>query len=50
MGIYYMLIYLLINMVLMLNFVIAILGNTYGKYADDIGIYYMTVLEQFECM
>ena len=44
-GIYYMLVSLLINMVLMLNFVIAILGNTYSLYADDIGIYYITVLE-----
>ena len=44
-GIYYMLVFLLINMVLMLNFVIAILGNTYSLYAEDIGIYYVTVLE-----
>ena len=45
-----MLVYLLINMVLMLNFVIAIMGNTYSMYAEDMGIYYITVLEQFECM
>jgi hypothetical protein len=49
-GSYYMLVYLLINTVLMLNFVIAILGNSYSLYAQNIGIYYITVLEQFESM
>ena len=39
-GIYFMLVYLLINIILMLNFVIAIMNNSYAEHAGLKGVYY----------
>jgi hypothetical protein len=47
-GIYFQLLFLLINLILMLNFVIAILSSTYSKFQPImIGLYYNVLCEQF---
>mmetsp|Transcript_27176 Transcript_27176/g.41354 ORF Transcript_27176/g.41354 Transcript_27176/m.41354 type:complete len:422 (-) Transcript_27176:42-1307(-) len=47
-GIYYLLIFLLINMILMLNFVIAILSQTFGDFEPrKLGLYYEILLNEF---
>ena len=47
-GRYFMIIFLLINTVLMLNFVIAILSSTYKNYESiQVGLYYNVLIELF---
>jgi len=47
-GHIYNVIFLLINLVLMLNLVIAILSNTFGNYADMVnGLYYKQLVSIF---
>jgi hypothetical protein len=47
-GRYFHMIFLLINTVLMLNFVIAILSSTFKNYEDiKIGLYYNVLIEMF---
>ena len=47
-GKYFQMIFLLINTVLMLNFVIAILSSTYKNYeVIKVGLYYNVLLELF---
>jgi hypothetical protein len=48
-GTYFQLVFLLINTVLMLNFVIAILSSTFNKYENiKIGLYYNVLIELFD--
>jgi hypothetical protein len=50
-GTYFQLFFLLINTVLMLNFVIAILSSTFKKYENiKIGLYYNVLIELFDKM
>jgi hypothetical protein len=50
-GTYFQLVFLLINTVLMLNFVIAILSSTFNKYEHiKIGLYYNVLIELFDKM
>jgi hypothetical protein len=50
-GTYFQLVFLLINTVLMLNFVIAILSSTFKKYENiKIGLYYNVLIELFDKM
>lgn len=47
-GRYFMVVFLLINTVLMLNFVIAILSSTYKNYESiQVGLYYNVLIELF---
>ena len=50
-GTYYQIIFLLVNLVLMLNFVIAILSSTYGRFEDiQTGLYYNVLIQEFPVM
>lgn len=50
-GLVYNTIFLLINMVLLLNFVIAILSATQSKFQDkQLGLYYEVIVAKFPSM
>lgn len=50
-GIYFQLIFLMVNMIVMLNFVIAILSSIYSEYENkSIGLYYMIIIELLPSM
>lgn len=47
-GIYYHCLFLTLNMILLLNFVIAILSSTFASYEDKgLGLYYEAVIKKF---
>jgi len=50
-GKVYICVFLLVNLVLFLNFVIAILSSTYAHYEDKkLGLYYEVIVAQFPAM
>jgi hypothetical protein len=50
-GKYYQIFFLLVNLILMLNFVIAILSSTYQNFEDiQSGLYYNVLIQVFPAM
>ena len=50
-ALFYHCLFLTINLILLLNFVIAILSSTFAAYEDkQLGLYYEVVIKQFAVM
>lgn len=48
-GTWFLMVFLLINIVMLLNFIIAILGNTYGVFQPQMnGLYLYALIRQFQ--